>query len=179
MNKIMLFLIISFTIVFRTLAQQCVLDPPNHLKVTDITSCSATLNWGATLGAVNYKVKYRLSPGGTWSPAMNAGNDTFFTFTGLLAGKNYDFSVQAKCADGSKSAAKKKNASTTICTQPADAEVQTVDGNTVKISVSLTCPVDTIRYRYRPLGGTWISKYVVNTTTITISNLDPSLTYLY
>jgi hypothetical protein len=96
-----------------------------------------------------------------------------------MAGESYDFSVRAKCSDGSKSPAKKKSATTNTCTPPAGSTVQTVDGNTVKISVSLTCPVDTIRYRYKVLGGNWTSLFVVDTTDILISNLDASATYLY
>jgi N-acetylglucosamine-6-sulfatase len=178
MQKLLLLLVVML-LASQLSAQQCVIDPPSNLFVTNVSSCSATLNWSSTSGAIKYFVRYRLSPSGAWSARVSAGTDTFYTFQGLLPGKTYDLSVSAKCADGSKSAYKKKKATTSLCTLPVASEVQTVNGNSVNITVTLNCPSDTIRYRYQPVGGTWVTSYVVNTNLISITGLIPGAVYEY
>src|SRR6187200_3283890 len=107
MKKILL-LIFSSICYLPLSAQQCVLAPPSNLQVTNITSCSATMNWNETSGAIKYFVRYRLLPSGIWSNRISTGADTSYTFTDLQAGKSYMFSVAALCSDGSKSPVKKK-----------------------------------------------------------------------
>lgn len=178
MKKILL-LIFSSICYLPLSAQQCVLDPPSNLQVTNITSCSATMSWNATSGAIKYFVRYRLLPSGIWSNRISTGTDTLYTFTDLQAGKSYTFSVAALCGDGSKSPVKKKQATTALCSLPSGAAAEVINPTSVNITVTLTCPSDTLYYRYRIPGGNWIMGSVIGTTVITLSNLSAGATYEY
>ena len=95
-----------------------------------------------------------------------------------MAARHYVLGVRALCSDGSKSPLQKISIGTAVCTLPTST-TQTVNNSTVKINVNLSCPADTIRYRYSAVGGTWIKSYVVNTTHIILSGLNPGVKYIY
>jgi len=106
------FLIVIFCFLNLS-AQDCDLHPPVNLAVSNITATSATFSWqpgGATV--LKYKVFYRLTGTTAWSNKINVGTNTSYTFTNLQPNTGYDFSVIAKCTDGSTSKRKKISATT-------------------------------------------------------------------
>ncbi len=107
MKLLYLLITISFFTLSFTYAQECVSEAPSQLYVSGITSCSATLNWSHASGAAFYKVSYKKSGMNNWS-AQTSVNDTFFTFTNLAAGTQYEFKVRSICNDGSKSISKRE-----------------------------------------------------------------------
>jgi len=99
-------------------AQDCDLHPPVNLSVSNITSTSATFHWQPSGASVlKYKVFFRKSGTTAWSNKISVGTNTSHTFTNLLPATGYDFSVIAKCTDGSGSKRKKISA-TTLSNQP-------------------------------------------------------------
>ncbi|WP_261301758.1 S-layer homology domain-containing protein [Paenibacillus andongensis] len=67
---------------------------------------SAALQWSAVSDAdlSGYNVYVSANGGTTWNPAVNAGNVTQYTVTGLTAGVTYSFAVSAVDASGNESA---------------------------------------------------------------------------
>jgi hypothetical protein len=72
---------------------------PSSLTATLVTAISATLNWAAVSGAVNYNIRYRPSGTSTWSTATSG--TTSVAVSGLVPGTIYEFQVQTVCAAGS------------------------------------------------------------------------------
>ncbi len=68
---------------------------PSGLNATNITTNSATLNWGSVSGATSYNVRARQVGTSTWNTGSTAG--TSVNFTSLSAGTQYEFQVQADC----------------------------------------------------------------------------------
>ena len=66
------------------------------LLATSITQTTATLNWGAVSGALSYNVQYRAVGAGAWTSTTST--TTSKGITGLVAGTNYEFQVQAVCS---------------------------------------------------------------------------------
>ena len=71
---------------------------PTTLAATNITSSSATLNWGSVSGAVSYDVDYKPASASTWINAATATIDVSLIVTGLTASSVYDFRVRTNCA---------------------------------------------------------------------------------
>lgn len=76
-------------------------NTPTGLFSTGVTSSSATLNWGAAVGAISYNVEYKLSSSGTWTATTST--TTSKSITGLTANASYDFHVQSVCSGGTTS----------------------------------------------------------------------------
>ncbi len=75
---------------------------PSGLSTTDITETSAILNWNAVAGAVGYNVRGRQVGEATWTEGSTSGLN--ISFTGLTAGTDYEWQVQADCGGGDVSA---------------------------------------------------------------------------
>jgi len=178
MSVLVIFLAASFAFQVAS-AQQCILNPPSGLFFTDITSCSATLHWKGSSGIHGYVVKYKLNNAVTWSANISVGTDTFYTFTNLDAGEKYNFGVRAICTDGSKSPLIKRSTTTEICSTPSDIHLTEQSATSATIGFTLPCGTDTVYYRYRNLSGGWYTSFVLNSTSITLLNLNPDSVYLY
>ena len=75
---------------------------PNSLSATSITSTTATLNWSATLGALSYKIQYRVVGATIWVNTTSTLNTK--PIAGLVASTNYQYRVRTVCAGGVQSA---------------------------------------------------------------------------
>ncbi len=65
------------------------------LNATNVTTTTATLNWGAVANAVSYNVQYRLLNAANWTTTTAVTNSK--ALTGLTAGSTYQFQVQTVC----------------------------------------------------------------------------------
>ncbi len=68
---------------------------PVSLSSSNITSSSATLNWGAVSGALSYNIQYRQSGSLTWITVSSTTNS--LTVSGLNAATSYEFQIQTVC----------------------------------------------------------------------------------
>lgn len=160
------------------MGQDCILNPPKGLKVTDITACSARLNWKYSTDVSKYQVRYKLASGTQWSNWIKVKLDTFYTFTNLAPGKKYDFSVQAKCTDGSESPAVIKSAKMLACSLPDQVDVSAVNSTTLKVTVTTDCPFSTLHIRYTTLAGVATVQSFSPASGYEITGLQPDSTYL-
>jgi hypothetical protein len=74
---------------------------PTGLNATSITTNSATVNWNAVSGALNYDVDYKASSSGTWINAATGTTNLFVNLSGLNSSTAYDWRVRANCSGGS------------------------------------------------------------------------------
>ncbi|MBK8848025.1 MAG: fibronectin type III domain-containing protein [Bacteroidetes bacterium] len=66
------------------------------LASSGVTQTGATLSWGAVSGATSYNVQYRVVGATSWTSITSA--TTSVAISGLSAGTNYQFQVQAVCS---------------------------------------------------------------------------------
>jgi hypothetical protein len=142
------------------------------LSTTAITNTSATFNWGAVTGTVNYTVDYKLASSTTWTSAATATTATSINVTGLTANTAYNWRVRANC-NGASGNFVSANFSTTApastCPGPLDVSTNgaasgaaTIPFNTdVKGTISST--TDNDYYKFVITTG--------GTATITLSTL--------
>ena len=76
---------------------------PTGLNETSITTNSATVNWSAVSGALNYDVDYKAASSGTWINAATGTTSLSVDLTGLSSSTVYDWRVRANCSGGSGS----------------------------------------------------------------------------
>jgi fibronectin type 3 domain-containing protein len=72
---------------------------PANLTTSNITTTSATLNWGAVSGASGYNVQYRAAGTTNYTTINNIGQNSF-NLTGLQQSTSYEWMVQAICSQG-------------------------------------------------------------------------------
>jgi hypothetical protein len=71
---------------------------PANLSVANLASTTATLNWNAVSGAYGYNVQIRTVGNSNWfSFPNNPFTNNSLEVTGMTAGTNYEFRVQAVC----------------------------------------------------------------------------------
>ena len=91
------FLPLYFLLFFKTASAQCNLQKPKNLSITDLTSCSATLSWTPVAGVAYYQIQYKQG-NGDYS-YINTGANASWEIGGLIANKNYTFSVASFCSN--------------------------------------------------------------------------------
>jgi hypothetical protein len=69
---------------------------PNSLYVINLTTTSAKLNWDAVLGAIAYKVRYKIAGTSEWTNIQSNDNDK--TLHGLSASTEYVWQVKSICS---------------------------------------------------------------------------------
>lgn len=157
-----------------------VVAKPGAINVTELTRCSAKLNWGAVAGAASYEVRVAVH-GGAFGPITNVGSATSYTFTGLAATTSYDFQVRSKCAGSEKSAWGKKTASTVSCGTPVSFTETGITATSATLNWTNACGGAGVTYqiKYRKVGTTTFSNTSSSTTSKTITGLLASTTYEY
>ena len=84
-----------------TTAATAICESPTGLTTTAITTNSATVNWNAVSGALNYRVEYKLGNVPDWTVWAAATTTTSENITGLTEATAYDWRVLANCSSGS------------------------------------------------------------------------------
>ena len=76
---------------------------PGGLNETSITTNSATVNWSAVTGALNYDVDYKANSSSTWINAVTGTTSLSHGLNGLSPATLYDWRVRANCSGGAGS----------------------------------------------------------------------------
>jgi len=103
----------NFTI---TAGSSC--QTPTGLTSSSITTNSATINWTAVSGALNYTIDYKLNSSATWINAATGTTATSLNLTGLNAGSLYDWRVSSTCSSGSSAIATAQFTTQVVCVAP-------------------------------------------------------------
>ena len=148
---------------------------PIALSVSNITTSSATLNWGAQSSAPNYQVMWRQA-GGAWM-----GNATVSTnslnITGLQEG-DYEFTVRTNCMAGATDYALPYFAFTIPpCSIPSGLLASNITSSSATLSWGPQPGVPSFDVRWKPLIGTIWSNRTVSTNSTNISGLQNTTAY--
>ncbi|MEI7802072.1 MAG: fibronectin type III domain-containing protein [Bacteroidota bacterium] len=155
-----------------------VLSAPTNVITSTITSCSTILSWAAKVGASYYQVKYKPSSSTVWSAPTNI-TPTNYTFTGLSASTQYNFSVAAVCASGSVGSASTYTVTTASCTTPYNPVTSGVTATGAFISWTAGCNANSYELQYQISGSTTWNVVTTTNTSYQLSGLTPSKIYYY
>ncbi len=72
----------------------CDTAPPTNILVSNVTSTTATVAWGASIGAT-YQVRYRIVGSTTWTVVASPTNS--INLVGLTLGSNYEVQIAKVC----------------------------------------------------------------------------------
>ena len=78
-------------------------NAPTGLNATNVDLSSATVNWSAVSGGLNYQVEYKLSTSSSWIAAATQTQGSSLTLTGLAEGQVYNWRVRTNCSASSSS----------------------------------------------------------------------------
>lgn len=145
---------------FTTTAIACSVPNVASFSSTSITYNSAIVGWGTVLGAVGYKVQYRINgSGGAWDALSVVSNSA--TLSGLASSTQYEFQVQTLCSTGvtAYSASGIFTTTTSSCGAPNVAffSATSITSSSCVVgwaSVSSAISYN-VQYRIKSIGGAW------------------------
>ena len=74
---------------------QCL--PPSIINPVGTTNTTATINWNAAAGAVQYNIRYRTTGTTAWTALVINGTQTTTTIQNLIPGTAYEYQIRTKC----------------------------------------------------------------------------------
>jgi hypothetical protein len=167
---------------FQTLGLSCGL--PFYRYTTPITDSTATLNWSAVAGALNYTVQIR-ELNGIWVDVVGSPTiGTSITVTDLAPNTTYEWKMQVNCANGGYSpwlsAIKFTTGSSNGCATPGSLYADNLSLNAATLNWSAVAGAATysVDIRIWP-GGAWnpVIGSPVATNSITVDGLTAFTTY--
>ncbi|MEM6631460.1 MAG: fibronectin type III domain-containing protein [Bacteroidota bacterium] len=150
---------------------------PDGLSVNNITETSATVDWNAVTGALNYTVRYRVLASSSWT--SQTVNTTTFDITGLTESTDYEWQVQSNCVNGSSDWIRGPNFETlgAPCETPSNLAVANVTPSSATFSWTAVPTVQTYEVRYRVRGSSAWTTQAVTGTTLQVADLDTFTNY--
>ena len=171
----------SYAVSFKTnYGPPC--NAPIGLTTTNITSTTATLNWSAVSGALNYTVEWRLTGGLWYQLAGGPWSNPTANLTGLTPGKTYEWRVRSNCGGSSSywsSIASFTTPQGPSCAVPGGLTTSAITDTTATLSWDTVPGGLSYGVQTRVPNGTWFdvigSPFVG--TTVTVDGLIPGATY--
>ena len=143
---------------------------PTALFVSNITTSSATLNWGARSNAILYDVMWRQAGGGAWTGFATVGTNSV-NVTNLQAG-NYEFTVRTNCAGGVSDYAMPYFAFTIPpCPIPSGLSVSNITTSSATLNWSAQSHALSYHVMWRPVGSAWMGEETVSANSLNITGL--------
>jgi chitodextrinase len=172
----------SPALAFTTLAgASC--TAPAGLTTTSITANSATFNWTAVPGAVNYRVNWHIVGNPVWQTALIAAPATSFTATGLAANTQYEWKVKTLCTNGGESDFSPGVTFTTLaapaCAVPSGLSTTNITTNSATFNWGAVAGASKYRVNWHAVGNpVWQTTLVTApATTFTATGLIPNTQY--
>ncbi len=154
------------------------ISKPSSITVTDIASCSATLNWNTVSNAAYYQVAYRPYGSDVWSDPVNVGANLSYTFNALVPQAEYEFGVSSHCAMGNTAGYSYLSGRTTRSMAPANVSITPIK-KSVMVSWSENCYSNMYWFDYRVAGTQSWTRVRTRQTSIIVQYLTRGLTYEY
>lgn len=148
---------------------------PTSLSTTNITQTSATLNWAATTGALNYTVQYKLATDTSWTSAGST-TSTSMNISALTVANNYVWTVRSDCSAFAANASF-TTTGTVACTAPTSLTTTNVTQTTATLNWPAVISATSYNVQYKTAAATtWTS---LNTTanSLVISGLIAATNY--
>lgn len=145
-----------------------------------ITTNSATVNWTALSGAINYDADYKLNTSGTWINAATATSSLSVNLNNLSPSSLYDYRVRANCSGVTGSYAQQQFTTTSpaSCGNVTGLGATSISSNSATINWSALSGANNYDIDYKlNTSGTWtnaataITSLSVNLTNLTASSL--------
>lgn len=86
----------SSSIFFTTGFDVC--NRPTSSEVVSVTSTKVDLSWSSNAHDIKYKIKYKLTSGGSWTHITHTAAS--ISLAGLLSNKEYKYKLKTKCSGG-------------------------------------------------------------------------------
>ena len=154
-------------------------NAPTSLTTTNITSSSATLNWGTVSGASNYTVQYKTNSSSTWLTAGTTASNTY-TLSSLSPATAYNWRVKANCSANYSTTATftTLNGGGSGCAPPTTLTNVSIAPTSAVISWSAVGGASSYALQIKfASSSTWYTLGTVQVTQVTITGLQPSTSY--
>ncbi len=151
---------------------------PTSLSVTGIATTSATLNWGAVSGAINYSLQYRTNGAANWT-TIGTTTATTYNVAGLTVGTAYNWQVKASC---STYTAGPNFTTTTVgggnCAPPTGLTTTGLSTNSVILVWAAVSGATSYTIQYKPsTTSSWITAGTATTSAFNLGGLTAGVTY--
>ena len=152
---------------------------PTGLNETSITTNSATVNWSALSGALNYDVDYKTASSGTWINAATGTTSLSVNLSGLSSSTVYDWRVRANCSGGPGSYVTDQFTTAAACGDPNGLNTTAITTNSATVNWSAVANAIGYDVDYKAASsGTWINA-TTNTTSLSVDLTGLSSSTLY
>ena len=168
---------ISFKLNLAAL-QSTLCNAPGGLNTTNITTNSATLNWYAVSGAVDYSVQYRIVGNPTWSSA--ASTTTSANISSLSPSSNYEWQVQTNCGNNNLSGLSVLSfftTSTPACNTPTGLNATNITTTSATLNWVSVGGAISYNVQYRIAGNPTWSTTTSAANSANLSSLSPTSNY--
>ncbi|MFZ1677455.1 MAG: T9SS type A sorting domain-containing protein, partial [Saprospiraceae bacterium] len=167
---------------FTTLGDECGL--PFFRYTLPITDSTATFNWTAVDGALNYSVQYRLANGVWVDVPGSPTTDLNITVTGLLPDTLYEWHMKVNCSNGASTkwlaSLTFRTSNTSGCNKPGGLYTDSLALTSVRLNWASVQGAETysVDIRVWP-NGAWnaVAGSPVDTNFIVLDSLIPHTTY--
>ncbi|MGB3073982.1 MAG: sulfatase-like hydrolase/transferase [Chitinophagales bacterium] len=172
-----LFVLLICNLVVTTAFSQCNLAKPKNLAVNSITSCSAVLSWKKVSGAAYYQIRYKQGNGAFIY--INTGTNITWQIDGLLANKNYTFSIASFCINAqTKGYSNSIKSKTLNCAAPISVAVSAINKHKATLQWQPVCNGSIFNLQYRVAGTTvWTTISNIAATSFQLTQLAPGTSY--
>lgn len=155
---------------------QATCNTPAGLNVSNLTNNTASLNWAAVSGAVEYEVRLKRTNTSTWSSATTA--NTTVNATGLTEGAEYEFQVRAVCAGGTSDYSASFLFTTEVpCTVPTGLNASNITANSATLNWSAQSGSNEYNVRFRRVGTSSWTTATTSGTSVNATGLTSSEDY--
>lgn len=152
--------------------------PSVGLSSTNITSNSATVQWGGVTGAVSYTLQYKVATDLNWTTVTVTG--TSYNLTALLAGTGYRWQVSTNCSGNQTSAyGALQQFTTTTCAVPVNTQTISVSTSTATVRWSAVTGATGYVVQYKVQNTTTWTTVNVTSAQLALSGLSPATTYVW
>lgn len=151
---------------------------PSSLSVTNLTSSSADLTWGAVTGGYLYSLQYALQGSGSWTTVSSITTNSY-SLTGLSASTGYQFKVRSECGGGNNSSySSASNFSTpAVCGVPTSLSAGNITSSSAELSWGAVSGASSYSLQHSLAGSSgWTTVSGLTTTSYTLTGLSASTT---
>ena len=153
---------------------------PENLRVSDITTTSATFTWTPLNGETNWTLDLRRTDGTGSSYGTTISGEPTFTKTDLEPGVEYEVEVHANCGDLSAEAAIaifKTDEDIFICNPPTELKAIAISTTTITLSWVANNEETNWNLIFRKKGNDSYINWSITTNPFELKDLEPNTTY--
>ena len=165
----------SASINFTTASPVCL--APGGLSISNVTTTSVVLSWTSN-GASSYVLRYKEVSASNWISFNSMQTSVFLS--GLTAGTNYEFQIQANCGSVSSAFSGSQSFTTAVpviqCSIPGNLFSSGISNTTVILSWSNTGAAN-YYLRYKPINAVTWSYVLTSQASISIGGLQAGASY--